>query len=947
MVDGDDPLTGEAVSGSVNQWGAVLDKASATLVDLIDLINGQIDPNAYITGQNVTQWVQGVRGGEVHGKSQLGPAIGANGSMSLDEVASRRSAFNPQVIAPFSAGLAAATKTKKPGPPAARRKTRLQQLLDAGRMGPGNAELSTRLSLLHASSIEAKMTTPDMLQAIGQDPTAAPSQQMITRASPFTGRINPTTRRTSDRTKRLAFSGNHSCRLEDTDPDNLLGLAKATASQFPPADPKDPAAVQSRRDAMYLWARQQYSNGVFAHELGHSMGLRHNFAGSFDSLNYRPQYWQLRTQNGAVTQACADGTTDGSNCIGPRWKDPETQAEIDGNINRFATTSVMDYPGDQNHDQLIQGKYDKAAMRFGYGGVVDIWQDPSITVKGTGDGQRKAYELAAFTSDPGLTGIFDFPPVNPSDDYIHMHYSQYQKEFALISNCRADSTQALGTKCDEAAMDVADYRDMQGFAPDPSYAQYTFGLYDHAVDANGRVRRGYMFSSDEFADTGNVPSFTYDAGADPYEQVRFLEAQYENRYILDGFRRDRVMFNSDAAIERMQAHYLDTIQEIAKTFAFGAVLDGDPTQPTTGFLDDGNFGPMEMGATVALDLFARMLTRPEPGYFCDGTSDSCAGTQPDGLDLDLFIADPTPATGSQFDFHVPLVTGRYVHNDFDYSKGYWWSDYQTQVGAYYEKIWATYYLSEAFDDFISNSKEDFTDGRYKNVNFATVFPSQVNRLFGNMLTGDYDMYAPWTVASAAPSTTPADTSLIYPTWHDPNGLGTRDDTAIKLVDPNYAWQEQLYAMVWGAMYFPTNWSNSWINDARITELASDQVTWPANETYSFFNPDTGITYHAHASGTETILGVVHQKGVGARMLEWANRLVGVAFQCDLDAVGDCKLNPDGTPMLTLDANGKPQLDPDYGSVDLTLQAYASNIDIMRQLTSTFTRDLSDDNLPQP
>ena len=938
MVDGNDPLTGEDVAGSVNQWGAVLDRASATLVDLIDLINGQIDPSSYIQGQNVTAWVQGERGGEVHG---FGTA------MSLDEINSRKSAVNGQAIAKLSVGLAGSAKTKKAGPPAARRKARLQQLLDAGRLGTGNGDLAARLSLLHNTAMESKMVTPDMVQTAGQDPTAPPSKQTITRASPFTGRLNPTQRRATVRAKRLALSNRHACRIEEDEPDNLLGLAKSAASQFPPADPKDPAAVQTRRDAMYLWARQQYSNGVFAHELGHSMGLRHNFAATFDSLNYRPQYWQLRTSNGSVTTPCADGNSDGTNCVGPRWKDPETQAEIDGNINRYATTSVMDYPGDQNHDQLIQGKYDKAAMRFGYGGVVDLWADPSITVKGSGDGQRKAYELAAFDTDPGIFGIVDMPPVDSTQAYVHIHYSGYQKEFNLISNCRSDSTAELGTKCDEAAMDVADYRDMQAFAPDPSFANYSFGLYDHAVDAKGRVRRGYLFSSDEYADSGNVPSFTYDAGADPYEQIRFLEAQYENRYILDGFRRDRTMFNSDMAIERMQEHYLDTIQEIAKTFAFGAVLDGDPTQPSTGFLDDGNYGPMEMGATVALDLFARMLTRPEPGSFCDGTSDTCAGVQPDGLDLDLFIADPSPTTTSSYDFHVPLVTGRYVHNDFDYSKGYWWADYQTQVGAYYEKVWATYYLSEAFDDFISNSKEDFTDGRYKNVNFATVFPDQVRRLFGNMLTGDYDMYAPWTTSTAAPSGTPADASLIYPTWHDPAGLGTRVDTAVKLVDPNFAWQEQLYAMVWGAMYFPTNWSNSWIDDARITELASDQVTWPANETYSFYNPDTGITYHAHAAGTETLLGVVHQKGVGARMLEWGNHLVGIAFQCELDVGGNCKLNPDGTPILVLDGNGKPQLDPDFGSVDQTLQAYVSNIDTMRQLTALYSRDLTDDGLPQP
>src|SRR5204863_8046345 len=119
-----------------------------------------------------------------------------------------------------------------------------------------------------------------------------------------------------------------------------------------------------------------------------------------------------------------------------------------------------------------------------------------------------------------------------------------------------------------------------------------------------------------------------------------------------------------------------------------------------------------------------------------------------------------------YDFRVGLGDGRYVHNDFDYSKGYYWSDYQTQVGAYYEKIWAIYYLSEAFDSFISNSKEDFTDGRYKNVNFATVYPEQMRRLFGALLTGDYAQYAPAAVGGApAPGSKTPEANLVYPPWH--------------------------------------------------------------------------------------------------------------------------------------------------------------------------------------
>ncbi len=936
-VDAEDPLTGEKVAASVNQWGAVLDRAAATLVDLLGLINGDVNPMTYIAGQNVTNWVNENRPG---GKVDKGAA------MSAEEVASRFGAFDPQALAPYSLGASANAKVA-PTSPALRRKNRLQALLDAGRMGLGNDVLTKRLGQLKGSSLEAAMVSPQMTQAAGYDPTQPASTQAIGRGSPFQRLLNPTLRKAATRTRRLSDVGRHACRIESDEPDNLIGLAKYAATLFPEVDPTNAAAVQARRDQVYLWARQQYSNGVFAHEMGHSMGLRHNFAGTFDSLNYRNEYWQLRTTNGTVTTPCANGTADGSACIGPRWRDPISPDEINGNIGRFATTSVMDYPGDQNHDQLLQGKYDKAAMRFGYGNVVDLWAQPGLSVKGSGTNQQKAYELTAFGSSPGLFGVFDFPPVNPGNAYIHIHYSQYQKEFGLLGDCTADSSPSaiFGQKCNGAPMDVADYRDMADFAPDPAYASYSFGITPHAVDAQGRVRRGYVFSSDEFADSGNVPSFTYDAGADAYEQIRFLEAAYENRYVLDSFRRNRVEFNSDDVTARVQSHYLDNIQAIAKTFAFGAVLDGNPAVPSVGFLDDGNYAPLAMGASVALDLYARILTRPDPGSYCNGTNIYCAGTQPDGLDLDVYVVDSSPISGNSYDFQLPLGVGRYVYNDFDYSKGYWWADYQTQVGGYYDKIWATYYLSEAFDDFISNSKEDFTDGRYKNVNLATVYPEQVRRLFANLLTNDFVSYAPWVATRPLPNQIPTPT-LEYPPWHDASNGWARASNA-ELVDPNNGFNEQIYAMVWGSIYFPTTWSQAWIDDARITALAADQITWPANETYAFYNPKTGMTYKAHGSGTETVFGVVHQRGIGARMLEWANKLVALSYVVNRDTSGNAILNADGTPELVLDSNGHPEPESTAASTLATLDKFVNNVDIMRQLTSTFIMPLDDGSLPQP
>ena len=938
MMDAEDPLTGEKISASVNEWGAVLDRAATSLVDLLGLINGTVNPDDYIKGQNVADWVAANRPG---GAADRGTA------MSKEEIEARRAAYDPAVVQRYLAGVqGAGGKTATREHPALRHKQRTVALVDSNRLGPGNAALAARLRRLRGSETEAAMMTPELTQLAGLDPSAAPSKEAIERGSPF-GRFNPVFRRAEESRARMGRARRHACKLDAPEPDNLLGMARMAAAMFPAPDANDPNAVNEHRKQVLLWARQQYHKGVIAHELGHSMGLRHNFAATFDSLNYRPGYWQLRTRNGEVNAPCPDGTKDGTNCIGPRWRDPISTEELSNNIGRFSISSVMDYPGDQNHDQLMQGKYDRAAVRFGYGGVVDVWDTEGVSVDGTGAGKAKAYKLTAFTTSPGLFGIMYFPPPDPTAPYEFIHYSQYQNEFGLLGSCQDDDgpDAVLGKKCTEQPMDVVDYRDMKDFASDPAYADYSWALNAKAVDARGRVRRGYMFSSDEYADSGNVPSFTYDAGADPYEQIRFLEAGYENRYIIDAFRHNRVQFNSWDTTARIQGHYLDSIQMIAKTFAFGAILDGDPAKPSAELLQDGYYGPMAMGATVALDLFARITTRPEPGIYCTAWECSYTG-QPYGVEDDIYIADPVPLPEQYpglYDFRVPLGSGRYVHNDFDYSQGYFWSDYQTQVGAYYEKIWSTFYLAEAFDFFLSNSKEDFTDGRYKNVSFATIFPEQVRRLYGSLFTGDLESYAPWVVASG--SDIPA-VSIEYPNWHDPQGPGPRPAQA-RLVDPNNAFNEQLFAMVWGSVFFPTNWSQSWINETRIAVFANDQVDWPAGETYAFHDPVTGMTYKAHGVGKEMVSGKEVQKGVGARMLEWANWLGYIAYLVELDPQGYPLTNADGTLQFILDAEGRPQPDPQTPGADGVLRQYVENLDIMRQLTAEFSRPLGDADLPDP
>lgn len=91
---------------------------------------------------------------------------------------------------------------------------------------------------------------------------------------------------------------------------------------------------------------------TFIHEMGHNLGLRHNFIGSFDKDNY---YTEDEAQKLGLERS------------------PEY-------------SSVMDYSGEELNSLTVFGKYDVAALRYGYARKIEIETDngvATVPLKGT------------------------------------------------------------------------------------------------------------------------------------------------------------------------------------------------------------------------------------------------------------------------------------------------------------------------------------------------------------------------------------------------------------------------------------------------------------------------------------------------------------------------------------------------------------------------------------
>ncbi len=107
------------------------------------------------------------------------------------------------------------------------------------------------------------------------------------------------------------------------------------------------------REERFRVASERLIKHVILHELGHNVGLAHNFEGSYDAMNYEPEFWDL------------EGRT--------------AQEKLEGRQDELKQTTVMEYmPSGKGAFGDYLGKYDEAALRFAYGNQVEVFDGPDV-----------------------------------------------------------------------------------------------------------------------------------------------------------------------------------------------------------------------------------------------------------------------------------------------------------------------------------------------------------------------------------------------------------------------------------------------------------------------------------------------------------------------------------------------------------------------------------------
>jgi hypothetical protein len=594
---GPDAETGRIISGNAYIYGAAVDGYARDSLDLVRYLNGEIgsDYEEITTGQTVVDWIN------LRKKSVADQALtvtDAQRKTFADRFAADAKAA-PERFRTANGKIDLTGMSKDMTLRAELRAADDPMFAQAGAADPmelmkqrlrDNPELRSRMLPRPVMNMLYRLFQYDPAQHDGE----ALPEDLLEAAIDIAA--NPAAI-SEHMQKRAAFYMERNITLPEFIDDAVIGKALSLKGMEP--------------QEAYRIIREEIFRGVMLHEIGHTLGMTHNFRASHDALNYFDEFWDIE-----------------QNFEDDAERDEQMQPE-------FRYTSIMDYGARFNSDVHGLGKYDQAAVKFAYTGM-----------------------LESFADDVEVPSRLD----------LHLEYDDYRKIPDLLGGDAANITHRKDVPVAEVTDAVRQGIRENGvkFAEDPARAPSSYWR-DRTVP--------YFYCFDWF--NGRDPKCrTWDEGPTHEEAVRSAIQRYWNYYFFNSWRRGRDDYQFYLGFFSRMGRLLPYLDFPYKYYAFFQQYqneDGSTLDVTEDLL---------RAAMISTNFVMQALGTPEPGWYCKANTGTALQEQTTYV--------PFWAFGANFDYfnspgcdrvEFPLGVGRDMYIDLS-------DDYDTKwdyMGTFFEK----------------------------------------------------------------------------------------------------------------------------------------------------------------------------------------------------------------------------------------------------------------------
>jgi len=876
-----DPDSGQILTANANIYGGAVHTYAQYAQDIIDLVNGDLGTSDVITGRYIREYFENRTSEEDAETATYYGALSTDpeGTPSAPDVATAGERIKglrvkldaPVVDTDLSPGMKRALDMDITAPRRQVRDTQFPELMhllahpeelrlavDAALPKVDPSTFHNRLGKIRGTWLEDLMINNEVkLAAEYVDPTGEMSAEDLHSAlSPATWSTKYAMKKEAERT---AIFARNNVYMADFVDDAIYGLAKQLKNDG------------LSGDALRLAVGQRILRGVLEHEVGHTVGLRHNFSGSTDVFNFFDEYYAIRERelilcqddgwcDDATSETCAvkscgaDGDCpagtlcDGGLCSAPsasgsgnlvptgscsapvvgvtscvsdaacgdsgevcfenKCYSPReqlvprpwmTDLEKAGRRTEYQYTSIMDYGGRFNSDLHGLGKYDYAAIRFGYTQLVDVYADTSLIeqrvekvaqVTGGSPATYSYYRQARFWPSRG-TGFFH--PFNYLNNYIGVEANLNR---VPVPYDQAKLQEAMATN------DVREYLDV-------AYIQVP-----------------YAYCSDEYR--GNMGCYYFDQGIDMGEMAAGATDQLEQYYIFDAFKRERLYYGSYGNplgyYSRLMDRYLRILGDVGMYYAYF-----DNVLFRYSWYQEWKDMPLggRTAEQAALDAYATLkdtIAAPSPGSYA---YDSTMGAYTN-------ISLTGGADGSEFD--VPFGVGRFPYTQFGADLGYNFYEHPLWFGSFWEKLGALVTLTDSTAYFVDTAVgEQLSIGVGTSLGYNTVFASDLNNFLGGVVSEQLDFYAG---------------RLTNGKYVPPSISGRRlQDPPVEPALNNFTLK--LYSALYGLAFLPAGFDPQFI-DRMAVFLEGEATQYERSalaglDEYRFVDPIGGKVYVAYAT----------------------------------------------------------------------------------------------------